>query len=332
MNKTLKNKKIRIAINGFGRIGRIFFRQAIKNPSFEIIAINDLGNKDNLLYLLKYDSVYGQFEVNVDEIKFLQESDPYKLPWKEMDIDIVVESTGVFTSYEKASAHINAGAKRVVITAPAKDDGQTKTATPNIGIEFLNEGNISSNASCTTNAVTPIAQIMIEYIGIEKAILNTIHGYTSTQSIVDSPNKKDFRKGRSAAQNIIPSTTGAAIATSKAIPALKDIFDGISMRVPVVTGSIADFTFIAKKNTTKEEINDIFKKEARSDKWRGILTTTDEPIVSSDIIGSSYGSIVDLSMTRVVGGNLIKVLSWYDNEWGYCSMLIKHIESLRNLL
>lgn len=326
------NKKIRIAINGFGRIGRIFFRQAIQNSNFEIVAVNDLGDKDNLIYLLKYDSVYGRFEYNTDRIKFLKERDPLKLTWKELDIDVVVESTGAFTSYDKAKAHIYSGARRVVITAPAKDNGETKTATPNVGIEFLSKGDISSNASCTTNAVTPVAKIMMEHIGIKKAILNTVHGYTSTQTIVDSPNSKDFRKGRAGAQNIIPSTTGAALATSKAIPALKNIFDGISMRVPVISGSIADFTFIAKKNTTVEEVNNIFKKEAKSDKWQGILKVTEDPLVSSDILKEPYGAIIDLTMTRVVDGDLVKILSWYDNEWGYSAMLVKHIESLTSLL
>lgn len=331
-NNNMNNKKIRIAINGFGRIGRIFFRQAIQNLNFEIVAINDLGDKDNLIYLLKYDSVYGRFEYSADRIKFLNERDPLKLPWKEFDIDVVVESTGVFTSYDKAKAHIDSGAKRVVITAPAKDNGETKTATPNVGMEFLSKGNISSNASCTTNAVTPVAKIMMEHIGIKKAILNTVHGYTSTQAMVDSPNSKNFRKGRAGAQNIIPSTTGAALATSKVIPALKNIFDGISMRVPVISGSIVDFTFVAKKNTTVEEVNSIFKKEAKSDKWQGILKVTEDPLVSSDILKEPYGAIIDLTMTRVVDGDLVKILSWYDNEWGYSAMLVKHIESLTSFL
>ena len=328
----MNNKKMRIAINGFGRIGRIFFRQATQNPNFEIIAINDLGKKNNLVYLLKYDSVYGKFKGNTDGIEFLQEKDPLKLPWKKMNIDIVVESTGVFRDYNSASAHLKAGAKRVVITSPAKDNNETKTATPNVGIEFLKQGKISSNASCTTNSVTPLITVIMKSIGIEKAMLTTVHGYTATQGIVDMASKSDFRKGRAAGQNIIPSSTGAATATAKAIPEMKDIFDGIAMRVPVVCGSITILTFVSKRKTTAEEVNNIFKEEANKEEWQGILTVTEEPLVSTDILGNPHGAIVDLDLTRVSGGDLVKVCSWYDNEWGYCSMLMKHIESLRNLL
>ena len=328
----MNNKKMRIAINGFGRIGRIFFRQAKQNPNFEIIAINDLGKKNNLVYLLKYDSVYGKFKGNTDGIEFLQEKDPLKLPWKKMNIDIVVESTGVFRDYNSASAHLKAGAKRVVITSPAKDNNETKTATPNVGIEFLKQGKISSNASCTTNSVTPLITVIMKSIGIEKAMLTTVHGYTATQGIVDMASKSDFRKGRAAGQNIIPSSTGAATATAKAIPEMKDIFNGIAMRVPVVCGSITILTFVSKRKTTAEEVNNIFKEEANKEEWQGILTVTEEPLVSTDILGNPHGAIVDLDLTRVSGGDLVKVCSWYDNEWGYCSMLMKHIESLRNLL
>ena len=328
----MNNKKMRIAINGFGRIGRIFFRQATQNPNFEIIAINDLGKKNNLVYLLKYDSVYGKFKGNTDGIEFLQEKDPLKLPWKKMNIDIVVESTGVFRDYDSASAHLKAGAKRVVITSPAKDNNETKTATPNVGMEFLKQGKISSNASCTTNSVTPLITVIMKSIGIEKAMLTTVHGYTATQGIVDMASKSDFRKGRAAGQNIIPSSTGAATATAKAIPEMKDIFNGIAMRVPVVCGSITILTFVSKRKTTAEEVNNIFKEEANKEEWQGILTVTEEPLVSTDILGNPHGAIVDLDLTRVSGGDLVKVCSWYDNEWGYCSMLMKHIESLRNLL
>ena len=332
----------RVAINGFGRIGRSFFRAAYGRDDFEIVAINDLVPADNLAYLLKYDTVYGnaKFTVTAAEkslvvenksIPVFSEKDPLKLPWRDMGIDIVVESTGFFTDAAKARTHIDAGAKRVVITAPGKGEG-LETILMGANEEKFGTCDISSNASCTTNAASPLIGVLDEAIGIERALLNTTHAYTATQAIVDSHNSKDFREGRAGAQNIIPSTTGAALATSKAIPALKNIFDGISMRVPVISGSIVDFTFIAKKNTTAEEINNIFKKEAKSDKWKGILTVTEEPIVSSDILGNPHGAIVDATMTRVVDGDLVKVLSWYDNEWGYCSMLIKHIESLKSLL
>lgn len=322
---------MRIAINGFGRIGRIFFRQASQNKNFKIVAINDLEEKENLLYLLKYDSVYGRFGGNASGTKFFREKDPGKLPWKNLSVDVAVESTGVFTSYEKAKAHLDAGAKRVVITAPAKDNGETKTSTPNVGMDFLREGRISSNASCTTNATTPIAAVMRQSVGIKKAILTTVHGYTASQGIVDGPSK-DFREGRAAAQNIILTSTGAALATTKAIPDLKNIFDGVAVRVPVISGSIADFTFLAKRKTSVEEINNIFKEAAKKKQWKGILTVTEEPLVSTDILGNPHGAIIDLTFTRVVDGDLIKVFSWYDNEWGYCAMLVKHIEEVGKFL
>jgi len=337
---------MRIAINGFGRIGRIFFRQAFGLPNFDIAAINDLGSAENLAYLLKYDSVYGRYKTDLrfkikdlssylivdgKEIPVFQEKDPAKLPWKDLDIDVAVESTGVFDSYEKAKAHLEAGAKRVVITAPAKDE-TTPTSTPNVGVEFLTLSKISSNASCTTNAATPVAAIMLRNPGIKKAILNTVHGYTATQGLVDGPATKDFSRGRAAGVNIVPSHTGAAIATEKAIPSLKGKFDGVAMRVPVISGSLIDFTFVSERKTSVEEINDIFREAAERSEWREILKVTEEPIVSSDILGEPYGSIVDLNFTRVVDGDLVKIFSWYDNEWGYGAMLKKHIEGLKNLI
>lgn len=335
---------MKIAINGFGRIGRIFFRQVSEHPDIEVVAINDLGDKENLIYLAEHDSVYGGFEFprptspesELDggradsDIKFLQEKDPSKLPWRDLDVDVVVESTGFFATYEKAKAHLDAGAKRVVISAPAKDE-ETGTFTPNVGVSVIEKGKITSNASCTTNAVSPVAAIMMASVGVKKALLNTIHGYTSTQSIVDGPSK-DPRKGRAAAVNIIPSSTGAAIATAKAIPTLKDKFDGVAMRVPVPAGSIIDFTFLADRETSVEEINNILKEVSRQPEWEGIMKVTEDPLVSTDILGEPYGSIVDLGLTRVVGGDLVKIFSWYDNEWGYSAMLIKHIESLKDYL
>jgi len=334
---------VKVAINGFGRIGRIFFRQAFGHPELEFVAVNDLGSAENLAYLLKYDSVYGHYNKNIEvengnflidgkEIKVLQEKDPTKLPWKELDIDIVVESTGVFESYEKAKAHLEAGAKRVVITAPAKDN-ITPTSTPNVGEEFLKQNKITSNASCTTNAVTPVMAVMMKEPGIKKAILNTVHGYTATQGLVDGPgHKDDFRRGRAAAVNIVPSSTGAALAATKAIPELAGKFDGISMRVPIVSGSIIDFTFLAARPTSVEEINNIFKKAAKEKEWEGILTVSEEPLVSTDILGNPHGSIVDLTMTRVIDGDLVKILAWYDNEWGYGAMLLKHVLTVASLL
>ena len=335
--------KTKIAINGFGRIGRIFFRYAFGHPDIDIVAINDLGAPENMAYLLKYDTVYGRYEKSVEvkngtlvvdgkEIRVLQEKDPSKLPWKDLSVDIVVESTGVFESYEASAPHLTAGAKRVVITAPAKDE-ITPTSTPNIGEEFLKLNKITSNASCTTNAATPVMAAMSKNPGIKKAVLNTIHAYTASQGIVDGPDKKDdFRRARAAGQNIIPSTTGAAIAATKALPSLKGKFDGISLRVPVICGSIIDFTFIAVRPTSVEEVNSIFKKAAAEKQWQGILAITEEPLVSSDILKNSHGSIVDLMMTRVIDGDLVKVLAWYDNEWGYASTLLKHVLAVSKLL
>ncbi len=335
-------KKIKIAINGFGRIGRLFLRQAMDEPRIEIAAINDLGDIDNLAYLLKYDSVYRIFpgEISVKksggknylivdgrEILVLQEKEPAKLPWKDLNIDIVVESTGVFESFEKSKVHLEAGAKRVILTAPAKDNDGELGHTVLIGINEndLKICKISSNASCTTNAVSPVIAVLSENPGIEKAVLNTVHAYTNTQTMVDSPVRgSDFRRGRAGAQNIIPSTTGAAIAVARVIKELEGKFDGIALRVPVICGSIADITFVSKRKTSVEEINDILKKATDLPRWKGILKIAEEQIVSSDIIGEPYGAIVDLKFTKVIGGDLVKVLSWYDNEWGYAAMLLKH--------
>lgn len=336
-------RKIRVGINGFGRIGRSFFRVAKEREELEIVAINDLGDMENLAYLLKYDTAQGKKHYDIQivkegeqkliidgvEVRFLSEREPGNLPWRALNIDIVVESTGFFAGYEKSKPHIAAGAKRVVISAPVKDTPPAgiNGATILVGIneDRLATCQISSNASCTTNAGSPLVQILHEGIGIEKALLNTVHGYTATQKIVDSPDAKDFRKGRAAAMNIIPSTTGAAIATTKAIPDLEGKFDGIAMRVPVITGSIADITFIAKRETSVEEVNNLLKAAAGQERWSKTFSITEEPIVSSDIIGSAYASIADLSFTRVVGGNLVKVLAWYDNEMGYTYALVEHV-------
>lgn len=335
-------KKVRVAINGAGRIGRAFMKVAHERSEIDIVAINDLGDAKNIAYLIKYDSVYGKapFDVSVsedgkkivlgkDETLFLSEKEPANLPWKDLDIDVVVESTGFFTSFEKARAHLDAGAKKVVVTAPMKDDPSPEIpgATVLMGVndEKLSTCTISSNASCTTNSASPLIAILDEALGIEKAILNTVHGYTATQSLVDGPSKKGLREGRAAAQNIVPSSTGAAIAVTKAFPKLEGLFDGVSMRVPVIAGSIVDVTFISKKETTKEEVNKILKKASMEERWKGIFTVTEEDLVSTDILGSPYGSIADLDLTRVIGGNLVKVCAWYDNEMGYTYTLVDHV-------
>jgi len=337
-------KKTRVAINGFGRIGRSFFRVASQRPELEIVAINDLGDPENLAYLLKYDTAQGKtdFEISIigdglnkkmvidgKEVHFLSIANPRDLPWKDLDIDIALEATGLFSSFEKSHMHMQAGAKRVVISAPVKDKPimgvEGATVLMGVNESKLKTCDISSNASCTTNAGSPLVQILEEAIGIEKAVLNTIHGYTATQSIVDSTNRKDFRRGRAAAQNIIPTTTGAAGATTKAIKSLEGKFDGMAIRVPVVVGSIVDITFIARRETSVEEVNEALRQAAREERWSKVFTVTEEPIVSTDIIGSKYASIADPAFTRVVGGNLVKVLAWYDNETGYTYSLVEHV-------
>ncbi len=329
-------KPIRVAINGFGRIGRAFVRQAYDRPEIEIVAVNDLGSLENLAYLLKYDTVYkrapftveatdGKLMVNGKPVAFLSEKDPALLPWKDLAVDVVIESTGFFADYEKANAHVLAGARRVVISAPVKDENPLgSTILMGLDESKLSTCNITSNASCTTNSVSPVIAILDEAIGIEKAILSTTHAYTASQSIVDGPAKKDMKEGRAAAQNIVPTSTGAAIAVTKAYASLAGRFDGISLRVPVPAGSIADVTFIAKRATTAEEVNDILRAAAKDPRWAGIFSATDEELVSSDIIGERFASIADLGMTRVVDGNLVKVLAWYDNEAGYTHTLVEH--------
>lgn len=338
-------KKIRVSINGFGRIGRAFLKIAWDRPEMEIVAVNDLGDINNMAYLLKYDTVYRNWphEIKVEgdslvidgkKVKVLAQKDPSALPWKDLAIDVVVESTGLFVSYEKSKVHLDAGAKKVVISAPAKGDGTFPGETILLGVNENKFGtcDITSNASCTTNAASPLIAILHEAVGIEKAVLNTVHGYTASQSLVDGPSKKDMREGRAAAQNIVPSSTGAAIAVTKAFPELEGLFDGISVRVPVPAGSIVDVTFIAKRGTTAEGINALLKKAASDPRWNNLFSVTEEPLVSSDILGSHYASIADLAMTRVVGGNLVKVMGWYDNEMGYTHTLVDHVIKTGNTI
>ncbi len=332
------DKKVRVAINGFGRIGRAFLKIAWERPEIEIVAVNDLGSLESLAYLLKYDTVYRGFKpevkaveggISVDGkvVKFISEKDTTKLPWKDLNIDVVVESTGLFTAFEKAKFHLDQGAKKVVISAPSKGDGTVAGETILLGVNEDKFGtcDITSNASCTTNCASPLIGILDEAFGVEKALLSTTHAYTGTQALVDGPSKKDLREGRAAAQNIVPSSTGAAIAVTKAYPSLTGLFDGISLRVPVPAGSIVDVTFISKKPTTAEEVNAVLKKAASEQRWQGVFAITEEPLVSSDILGNRHASIADLAMTRVVGGNLVKVLAWYDNEMGYTYTLVDHV-------
>ncbi|OGG61996.1 type I glyceraldehyde-3-phosphate dehydrogenase [Candidatus Kaiserbacteria bacterium RIFCSPHIGHO2_02_FULL_59_21] len=332
---------IKIAINGFGRIGRGFTRAVIERGKMggtgeiELVAINDLAPADNLAYLLKYDTVYGRaafpiasegsaLVIDGKKIPILAEKDPLKLPWKDMRVDVVVESTGHFTTGEKAKAHLDAGAKRVVISAPGKGEG-VETILIGANEEKFGTCDITSNASCTTNAASPIIGILDEALGIERALLNTVHAYTATQAIVDGVAPDDFRRGRAGAANIVPSSTGAAKATTLAFAGLKGKFDGIAVRVPVASGSLVDITFVSKKPTNAEEVNGLLKNAAASERWKRVFAVSEEPLVSSDILGLPYGAIADLAMTRVADGTLVKVLAWYDNEMGYVHTLIEHV-------
>jgi glyceraldehyde 3-phosphate dehydrogenase len=331
----------RVAINGAGRIGRAFLKLASENPTLEVVAINDLADIGNIAYLMKYDSAYGRSNldikadkernmliINGKEVQYVSEKDPANLPWGKLNVDIVLESTGLFTSNEKASAHIKAGAKRVVISAPSKDEaGMPEAVTVLMGINEtdMSKCAVSSNASCTTNAASPLVSILNEKIGIEKAILNTTHAYTASQALVDAPNKKDWKKKRTAAMNMTPSSTKTAVATTKVITDLKGKFDGIAVRVPVITGSLVDITFIAKRPTSVEEVNNALIEASKNPRWQKVFSITNEPLVSSDIVGSEFASIADLGLTRVVDGNLVKVCAWYDNEMGYTHALVHHV-------
>ncbi len=312
----------KIAINGFGRIGRQFYRIAAEDPALEMVAINDLGDRENLAYLLKYDSVYPPYTKGFSpQVKFLSEKEPAKLPWKDLGIDIVVEATGVFTDREGASAHLTAGAKKVLITAPAKDPDITVVLGVNHEAYDSAKHQLISMGSCTTNCAAPVAKVLHDNFKILKAQLTTVHAYTATQSLVDGPAKKDVRRGRAAAVNIVPSTTGAAQSVVEVLPDLEGKLDGLALRVPVVCGSITDLVAEVEKSVTVEEVNAAFTKEAAG-RLKGILGVNSEGLVSSDVIGTTFSAIVDLPLTRVIGGNLVKVLAWYDNEWAYAQRLV----------
>ncbi|MBI1833713.1 MAG: type I glyceraldehyde-3-phosphate dehydrogenase [Candidatus Andersenbacteria bacterium] len=327
---------VKLAINGFGRIGRAAFKIALANPEVEVVAINDLGDLTNLAYLLKFDSAYGRYshDVRAEEgklvvgekiIQVFQEKEPAKLPWKDLGVDVVIESTGFFTEEEGARGHITAGAKRVIISAPTKSES-LPTVVLGVNNKDLEGKEIISNASCTTNCSAPVMAVLNDVFGVKKALLTTAHAYTATQSLVDGPGKKDdFRRGRAAAINMVPAETGAAIAATKTIPELEGKFDGVSIRVPVPVVSISDITAVLKKDVTAEEINNAFIEASEQDNYRGILTVTNEPAVSTDFIGDPHSAIVDLEMTRVVDGDLVKVMAWYDNEWGYSNRLIEQV-------
>lgn len=324
---------IRVAINGFGRIGRNAFKIAFERPDMEIVAINDLTDTKTLAHLLKHDSSYGTYthEVNFDDeniivmgkkIRVLSEKDPAALPWKDMNIDVVIESTGLFTDPAKARAHIDAGAKKVVLSAPAKGEG-AKTVVLGVNEDILTpDDEIVSNASCTTNCIAPVMKVLEDTFGIEKAMMTTVHSYTASQRLQDAP-AKDLREARAAAENIVPTTTGASKAAALTIPSLKDKFNGLSVRVPTPVVSLSDITVVLKRDVTKDEINDAFRQAASEPYYEGILGVTEEELVSIDFRGNSHSAVVDLPLTDVVGGNLVKVVAWYDNEWGYSNRLVE---------
>lgn len=337
---------IRVAINGYGRIGRVAHRVILQKytSEIEVVAINAGSSTDikGWMYLLKYDTSYGpllnhslEFKnessklkdaigslvVDGKEVPVFSQKNPALLPWKDLDVDIVIESTGHFLTQEKLQTHLTAGAKKVILSAPAKG-GEIATYALSVNDKNYKGENLINNASCTTNCVAPVAKIMVDNFGVEKAMMTTIHGYTSDQRLQDGGHK-DYRRARAAGQNIVPTSTGATIATGQVIPELKGIFEGLAIRVPVAVGSLSDFTFILKKPTTKEEVAEIFKKEAKNPIYKGILEVTEDPIVSSDIIGNSHSAIVDLSLVQVVGGNMVKIIAWYDNEAGYANRLVE---------
>ncbi|OYX38281.1 type I glyceraldehyde-3-phosphate dehydrogenase [Candidatus Saccharibacteria bacterium 32-50-10] len=330
--------RLRVAINGFGRIGRSAFKIAFDRTDIDIVAINDIADTKTLAYLLKNDSNYGAYKHDVksdengiivkgEHIPIFAEREPSKLPWKKLDVDVVIESTGRFTDKDSANGHIVAGAKRVVLSGPAKSDG-IDTIVLGVNDESIDDSSvIISNASCTTNSVGMVMAVLEAEFGVEKSLLTTVHSYTASQSLQDAPSK-DLREGRNATENIIPTSTGAAIAVTKAMPQLKDRFDGLSIRVPTAVVSLSDVTVLLKQDVTVEELNNVFKSAAKQPYYKGILGVSDEPLVSRDYIGNSFSGIVDLALTRVVGGNLAKVMVWYDNEWGYSNRLVELVAEL----
>lgn len=330
--------KIKIAINGFGRIGRQAFKIALDKPELEIVGINDLTSPQVLAQLLKYDTNYGKFHKKVEandthiiidgkEYLVTAEKEPKALPWAKLGVDVVLESTGRFTDSEKAGAHLEAGAKRVIISAPAKDAGMTKTFVLGVNEDKYNGEAIISNASCTTNCISPVAAVMHSKFGITKAMMTTIHSYTAEQNLVDGPppggHSGDMRRARAAGMNIVPTTTGAAISATETIPELKGLFDGMAIRVPTSVGSLSDFTMLLSRDVTVEEINQAFIDATTHPLYKDKLVVTDEPVVSSDIVGNPASAIVDLSLTKVTSGNMVKVIAWYDNEFGYSNRFVE---------
>ncbi|MBX3300634.1 MAG: type I glyceraldehyde-3-phosphate dehydrogenase [Nitrospira sp.] len=328
---------MRVAINGLGRIGRATFKIVASMPELELVAINDLAPPDNLAYLLNHDTVYGRYHIQVKadrdalvmadrHYSVFAERDPLHLPWKQLGIDVVFECSGQFRTRTALSKHLEAGAKRVILSAPAKDE-DIPTVVYGVNAYDEKDGPILSCASCTTNCVAPIVEILNRHLGVQKAVMTTTHAYTAGQTLVDGQHKRK-RRGRAAAANIVPTTTGAAMATTRALPDLKGRFEGVAIRVPVPICSLSDIVMLTERETNVAEVNDIFLREARSDRYAGVVGITEDPIVSSDVIQDSHASIVDADMTQVVCGNLVKVMSWYDNEWGYASQMVRQAVSM----
>ena len=322
---------VRVAINGLGRIGRATLKILHETPDFELVAVNDIAPPDNLAYLLKYDTVYGRLgddvRIDGDELivgsqrhKVLHEKDPSRLPWRDMNIALVFECTGIFRKKPDLQKHIDAGARQVILSAPAKGEGDVPFVVH--GVNDARDAAIISTASCTTNCIAPVIEVIGRRIGLKKAIMTTVHAYTASQELVDGPAGK-WRRGRAAAANFVPTSTGAAKATTMALPQYEGRFDGVAIRGPVPAGSIADITILTERDTTADEVNGIFEEEAAGDRYASVLGVTHDPIVSSDIIRDAHGSIVDLTMTQVVDGDLLKVMAWYDNEWGYAAQMVR---------
>jgi glyceraldehyde 3-phosphate dehydrogenase len=332
---------MKVAINGLGRIGRAAFKILATTPGLDIVALNDLISPDNLAYLLNHDTVYGRYPMRVkadtgkltmaDQSYLLfAERNPARLPWNDLGVDLVFECTGAFNRREDLSKHLDAGAKRVILSAPAKDD-DVPTVVYGVNVYDEHDGPIVSCASCTTNCIAPVVEIIGRHLGLEKAVMNTIHAYTASQAIVDRSNT-NVRRGRAGAANLVPSTTGAARATAKALPHLQGKFTGTAVRAPVPVCSLSDIVMVTGRETTAEEVNALFLEEARSDRYSGVIGVTEDPVVSSDIIQDSRASIIDREMTQVVGGDLVKVMSWYDNEWGYASQMIRQAVSMAQIV
>ena len=326
----------RVAINGLGRIGRAILKLVVDEPSLELVAVNDLVDVENLAYLLRYDTVYGRYAKPVlieggdlivagRKLQTLRSRDPLDLPWKEMDVELVFECTGAFTRRKDLEKHVHAGARTVLLSAPSKG-GEVETVVHGANAPGVSSAIISC-ASCTTNCITPIVEVVGRRIGFEKAVMTTVHAYTASQSIVDGPSKS-LRRGRAAAANLVPATTGAALATTRALPEYAGRFDGIAIRAPIAVGSIADITFVTSRRTTVDEVNGILTEESRTERYAGVLGVSHDPLVSSDVIGDPRASIVDLELTKVIDGDLVKVMSWYDNEWGYANQMLHEAVSM----